>query len=224
MFMKDNAVGNLESRVTLTEFLALTIIVLLIVIIWCGVQHATILISTASLLFAIFTAYRIDKDKTVQTKSGFFSGGMNSPDNLPESYPEMYHEELPPNELPELSPLDEPLHPYPGAIILDADSQWPNSAAGSRDRITGQNETAPLGNFYDFGRNAAPEIPGPCVDSEANGDEIDADEANTYQVRSRNDPVRVITGSMERQRDMDRYLREEVLEAEEREWWGRHEI
>ena len=24
--------------------------------------------------------------------------------------------------------------------------------------------------------------------------------------------------------DMDRYLREEVLEAEEREWWGRHEI
>ena len=113
---------------------------------------------------------------------------------------------------------------YGEAIILDADSQWPNSAAGSRDRITGQNETAPLGNFYDSGRNAAPETPGPCVDSEANGDEIDADEANTYQVRSRNDPVRVITGSMERQRDMDRYLREEVLEAEEREWWGRHEI
>jgi len=34
----------------------------------------------------------------------------------------------------------------------------------------------------------------------------------------------VTAGTMRRQRDMDKYLREEVAEAEERYWWGRHEI
>lgn len=60
--------------------------------------------------------------------------------------------------------------------------------------------------------------------AEANDEDIDGDEANTYQVRARNDMVRATAGTMRRQRDMDKYLREEVAEAEDRYWWGRHEL
>ena len=59
--------------------------------------------------------------------------------------------------------------------------------------------------------------------AEANDEDIDGDEAGTYQARSRNDSVRATAGTMRRSRDMDKYLREEVAEAEPRYWWGRHE-
>jgi len=62
------------------------------------------------------------------------------------------------------------------------------------------------------------------VMTEANDEDIDGDEANTYQVRARNDMVRATAGTMRRLRDMDKYLREEVAEAEDRYWWGRHEL
>lgn len=56
-----------------------------------------------------------------------------------------------------------------------------------------------------------------------NDDELDGDERMNYQSRSRNDPIRVTTGTMNRRQDMDKYLREEVEEEEDRVWWGRHE-
>ena len=120
--------------------------------------------------------------------------------------------------------LDSGVINYPGSIMLDADSQWPANAAGSRDRTRLDEAAAPAGNVYNYGRTAAEPTPEVCFDGEANDEEIDADEQNTYQVRSRNDEVRVVAGTMQRQRNVDRYLREEVEEAEDREWWGRDEL
>ena len=94
--------------------------------------------------------------------------------------------------------------------------------AGTYDRAAAAQETA--GGYYNYGRTGADTVPDPSQDNEANADELDADELNTYQVRSRNDAVRVTAGTMNRQRDLDRYLREEVAEAEDRYWWGRQEV
>ena len=58
---------------------------------------------------------------------------------------------------------------------------------------------------------------------ETNDDLIDGDERMVYQSRSRNDPTRAIAGTMDRRRELDKYLREEVEEEENRVWWGRHE-
>lgn len=199
---------------TLTDFMALTMVVMLIIFITCGTQHTTLFITTLSLLFAVFSMYRMEKlaaatpaATPVATPAAIAtSEAATAAGPIKEGF--MAHEE----------------RPYPGAIELDVGNQWPSTAAGSRDRLRLENAGAPSGNFYNYGRSAAPETPGPCADGEANAEDIDADEANTYQVRSRNDPVRATAGTMRRQRDMDRYLREETLEAEERLWWGRHEI
>ena len=141
---------------------------------------------------------------------------------------------------------------YPGAIDCAnsapslLDQEWPG--AGTTDRLVTDNRSQ--GDVYNFGRTAAP--PGDYysdsaiakaaieeaamakaamaeaaiaeVMTEANDEDIDGDEANTYQVRARNDMVRATAGTMRRRRDMDKYLREEVAEAEDRYWWGRHEL
>jgi hypothetical protein len=52
---------------------------------------------------------------------------------------------------------------------------------------------------------------------------IDGDERLSYQSLSRNDPKRPIMGVTRRRRDMDKYLREEVDEEENRRWWGQDE-
>ena len=193
---------------TLTDFMALTLVVMLIIFITCGTQHTTLFITTLSLLFAVFSMYRMEKLAAASTAAPASTAAAATGSAGPIKEGFMAHEE----------------RPYPGAIELDVGNQWPSTAAGSRDRLWLENAGAPSGNFYNYGRSAAPETPGPCADGEANAEDIDADEANTYQVRSRNDPVRATAGTMRRQRDMDRYLREETLEAEERLWWGRHEI
>ena len=81
-----------------------------------------------------------------------------------------------------------------------------------------------MGNPYDLDRIHSPAAAGACVDDEANDAEIDGDELATYQARPSNDATRVAAGTMNRRRDMDRYFREEVEEAEDRQWWGRHEV
>ena len=122
---------------------------------------------------------------------------------------------------------------YPGAIDCAnsapslLDQEWPG--AGTTDRLVTDNRSQ--GDVYNFGRTAAPPgdsysasaIAGAAM-TEANDEDIDGDEANTYQVRARNDMVRATAGTMRRRRDMDKYLREEVAEAEDRYWWGRHEL
>jgi len=111
---------------------------------------------------------------------------------------------------------------YPGAI--DFDEYDSDAAYGHRDLAENDNAYAPLGNPYNVNRVAFTKASGPCLDDEANDDEIDGDERATYQARSRNDATRVTAGTMNRRKVLEGYLNEEVLEAEEREWWGRHEI
>ena len=106
---------------------------------------------------------------------------------------------------------------YPGAIDAPKIS-WMAAQSGITDRVSGV--PTQDANFYNYGRSAAPRA---GTDDDANDEDIDGDEAITYQARSRNDAVRVTTGTMRRRRDLDKYLREEVDEAEERIWWGRHE-
>ena len=209
---------------TLTDFMALTLVVMLVIFITCGTQHTTLFITTLSLLFAVFSMYRMEKlastAGSVAAVAAAAAGGVAAASGTASGSPTPSKDGFAAGKY---SFLDE-LRPYPGAIELDADSQWPASAAGTRDRDRADDAAAPKGNFYNYGRASAPETAGPCADGEANADDIDADEANTYQVRSRNDPVRITAGTMRRQIEMDRYFREEVLEAEDREWWGRHEI
>jgi hypothetical protein len=54
----------------------------------------------------------------------------------------------------------------------------------------------------------------------ANYDRRDGDERMTHQARGRNDPERVIAGTMKRREKLDKYLREEVDEEENKVWWG----
>jgi len=113
------------------------------------------------------------------------------------------------------------LRGYPGAIDIneyDSEPGW-----GHRDRTERDNEFAPEGNPFNFNRLNAPSAAGACIDDEANDDALDGDERMNYQARSRNDPTRVTAGTMNRRRDFDKYLREEVEEEDDREWWGRHE-
>jgi hypothetical protein len=111
---------------------------------------------------------------------------------------------------------------YPGAI--DIDEYDTEAIYGHRDRTEGDNENMPFGNPYNGGRISAPMSAAECIDDEANDGEMDGDEQNTYQARARNDHERVVAGTMNRRKDLDKYFREEVEEAEDREWWGRDEI
>lgn len=111
---------------------------------------------------------------------------------------------------------------YPGAIDIDEyDSE---SANGVRDRLEDDNNLAAEGNPFDLDRVASPRAADACVDDEANDDEIDGDERIVYNSMARNEPTRVIAGTMNRLRDMDKYFREEVEEREDDPWWGRHEV
>lgn len=111
---------------------------------------------------------------------------------------------------------------YPGAI--DADEYDSEGWYGHRDRTEGDAARAPYGNPYPLGRVTNPAAADACVDDEANDDELDGDERLAYQGRARNDPERVIAGTMNRRRDMDKYLREDCEISEGQWWWGRHEI
>jgi hypothetical protein len=115
---------------------------------------------------------------------------------------------------------------YPGAIDegdYTADEFDSEAAYGHRDRVELDSEVAPYGNPYNRGRVAHWPAADACVDDEANNDEIDGDELATYHGRARNDAERVAAGTMNRRRDLDKYLRSECEESENRQWWGNHE-
>ena len=109
---------------------------------------------------------------------------------------------------------------YRGAIDIDEYDTEP----GHRDRDSYENDRAPYGNPFNLNRVGAPHAAGPCLDDEANDDELDGDERINYQALSRNDHSRATTGSIGRKTSLDPYLREEVTEEEGREWWGHHEV
>jgi hypothetical protein len=112
-------------------------------------------------------------------------------------------------------------HMYPGAIDLDEyDSE---ATYGHRDLTEGDNDFVPYGNPFNTGRIAAPPAADSCIDDEANDDQIDGDERNTYQTRARNDATRATAGTMNRRQAMDKFFREECEESDDQMWWGRHE-
>lgn len=112
-------------------------------------------------------------------------------------------------------------HRYPGAI--DPDEYDSEAAYGHRDLTEGDNDYMPYGNPFNTGRISAPLAADACIDDEANDDQLDGDERNAYQVRSRNDATRVTAGTMNRRQDVDKFFREELEQEQDREWWGRHE-
>lgn len=81
----------------------------------------------------------------------------------------------------------------------------------------------PRGNPYDLDRIANPQAAAPCVDDDAIAI-YDGDELMAYQARSRNDPERVWAGVYRRKALVDRYVREELDERENTQWWGGHEV
>ena len=109
---------------------------------------------------------------------------------------------------------------YRGAIDIDEYDTEP----GHHDRDSDENDRAPYGNPFNLNRVGAPHAAGPCLDDEANDDELDGDERINYQALSRNDHSRATTGTMGRKTYLDSYIREEVTEEEGREWWGHHEV
>ncbi|MFA6165792.1 MAG: hypothetical protein WC700_04190 [Gemmatimonadaceae bacterium] len=110
---------------------------------------------------------------------------------------------------------------YPGAV--DFDDYDSEAAYGHRDQRVDDAVEASEGAPYNHGRVAYPQPPEPGYDDEANDAELDGDELNTVQARSRNDAQRVTAGTMNRRRDLDKYFREEVEAAEDQRWWGAHE-
>jgi hypothetical protein len=92
-----------------------------------------------------------------------------------------------------------------------------------RDQRVRDGKCRPIGNPFIANRTFAPSGGPACFDDEANDEEFDADERNVYQARSRNDPLRATIGSMNRLKDFDYAVREELEEEEDRPWWGRHE-
>jgi hypothetical protein len=109
---------------------------------------------------------------------------------------------------------------YPGAIEIDEYDTEADAGHVDRSRY----DAPPEGNPYDPMRVRSDLAAAPCVDDEANDNEIDGDERMAYQGAARNDATRVTAGTINRRHDMDKYFREELAEAEEREWYGRHEV
>lgn len=184
-------------------FLALTFVLVVALVLMCPDAATALLVIGGLLAFcAAFTAAGRERDKGSE---GFFPlPGAPAPYAVASTT---------------ASPPD--AGPYPGAIDLDeydTEAQY-----GHRDRTEGDGDYAPAGNPYNRGRISWPAAADACVDDEANDAEMDGDELMTYHGRARNDAERVTAGTMNRRRDMDKYFREEVEIAEQREWWGRHE-
>lgn len=110
---------------------------------------------------------------------------------------------------------------YPGAIDFTEYETAP--ALGHTDWEAAARADVPVGNPFDDGRIAAPQAAPPCDDDDAIA-YFDADELNTYQVRSRNVPERVWAGIYRRKALVERYVGEELDEQEDTQWWGRHEV
>jgi hypothetical protein len=211
-------------------FLALTVVVIMVVILMCPDFLDVILL--VGLLLAIYGAGVHGAQNTApdRRKEGFNLPGTGAPYAATVPWPPNATglelappSQFPPGQTPE-GPVESLSLPgrYPGAIDFDEYDSDPEY--GFRDLASDDNANAPQGNPFDLNRVAFTMAAGPCLDDEANDDEIDGDERVTYQARARNDATRVTAGTMNRRKMMEPYLSEEVLEAEEREWWGRHEI
>ena len=95
---------------------------------------------------------------------------------------------------------------------------------GFKDLAKNENSTSPEGNPFNLMNTSAPVAAPIKIDDEANADTIDFDEMNTYHAKWRNDGTRATAGIMNRMRDLDPFLREELDETENEVWWGQNEV
>lgn len=110
---------------------------------------------------------------------------------------------------------------YPGSI--DIDEYESEGAFGHRDQTEGDGDGVPVGNPFNPSRVSYSPAADACIDDEANDEELDGDEGMVYSGLQRNDATRVEAGTMNRRAALDKYFREEVEEAEDRQWWGASE-
>jgi hypothetical protein len=95
---------------------------------------------------------------------------------------------------------------------------------GHRDLKKNENCDAPIGNIANVTATSAPYAPAiPSYTAENNTHDIDFDESNAFQGLARNDPLRPTIGIIDRGSMMDAFLREELADAEDKEWWGNGE-
>jgi hypothetical protein len=214
-------------------FLALTFVLVIIVVMLCPDAKTAIMI--VGLLFGFVFAYDVMVDGHALNFEPCLAPRAHRGEHHNDSYGEFCCTVAPATSAPK-RPVRTASHRafgrprgYPGAIDSEGDYDMAQSLnegplnEGHRDRAVGDNVFAPEGNPFNINRVGAPHAASACFDDEANDDELDGDERINYQARSRNDPTRVTAGTMNRRCDLDKYLREEVEEEDNREWWGRHE-
>lgn len=192
-------------------FLALTFVVIVIVLITCKESGPAIV--AVGLLILAYREWQRRHEVEAPQAAPPVQEGFNT--YLPGA-PAPYAAAAPPVTGTEV------VTRYPGAI--DVDEYDSDAEFGHRDRTAGDNDHAPVGNPFVRSRVTAPASADACVDDEANDDEIEGDERIAYQGLARNDPERVIAGTMNRRREFDPYVREELEETEDLRWWGRHEV
>lgn len=91
---------------------------------------------------------------------------------------------------------------------------------GHRDLQKNDNSNSPEGNIANITATNAPYAAPIHTYQENNIHSIDYDEANSFQGLARNDPLRPTVGIIARGSMMDGFLREELEDAEDKEWWG----
>lgn len=119
-----------------------------------------------------------------------------------------------------------PPRPYPGAIE-DGGVDDPELAPYGHDTwpAGGRRRAAADGNPYDLDRaRSAQARPSDPMSAAGVVGVLDADELGALHGRARNEATRVAAGTAGRKRMMDFYLREELDEEEDANWWGRHEV
>lgn len=218
--------------------LALTIVVVLIIVLMLPAQ--VVLVGVLGALFGYYVACSGHNGhsghsghKHREKFAGEYTGAPPPPPYTPlAGSPELYGPADEPAPLPVFSDTARPPQEmmgatgvagrlqYPGAIELDEYETEADAGHVDRSRY----EVAPEGNPFDPMRVRSDLAAAPCVDDEANDNEIDGDERMANQGTARNDATRVTAGTINRLKDMRKYLEEETLEAEEREWWGRNEV
>lgn len=91
---------------------------------------------------------------------------------------------------------------------------------GHRDLKKNENRNAPIGNIANITATNAPYASAIPIYSELSTNALDYDESNAFQGLARNDPLRPTIGIIDRGSMMDSFLREELEDAEGKEWWG----
>jgi hypothetical protein len=197
-----------------TLFFALTFVLVIIIAIMC--PDLSTALAVIGLLLGFYVAYLAGGGAPV-----FPSFGARPPEPAREGYYPLPGASAPYAAAAAALPPADAGH-YPGAIDIDEyDSE---AAYGYRDRTEGDNDGVPVGNPFGLSRISAPPAAEACVDDEANDAEIDGDESMVYNALGRNDPQRPTAGTMNRRRDLQKDLEEEVEMQENRQWWGRHEV